>query len=231
MNVARLNMSHGDHAWHRRTIATIRKLNAERGYSVAVMCDTEGGGEVHLTSVAAPRSVARGDEIVLTIREADPGGSDAHIVVSFAGFIEDVRPGDTVSIDGRMVSLEVVGSSGPDVACRVVDPGLILPRASLTLRRGGALVRARDALLPVISAKDWTDIDMAIEQQVDFIAVSFVKTADVVHNLRSYVASRSPRTCLQDRIVRIRTESAGHHRRVRRGDGSPRRPGRLPLPP
>ncbi len=80
-----------------------------------------------------------------------------------------------------MVSLEVVGSSGPDVACRVVDPGLILPRASITLRRQGALVRARNSLLPVISAKEWTDIDMAIEQQVDFIAVSFEKTADVLH--------------------------------------------------
>ncbi len=62
------------------------------------MNDTEGGSEVHLTSVAAPRKVARGEEIVLTIREAAPGGPDSHIAVSFAGFIEDVIPGDVIAI-------------------------------------------------------------------------------------------------------------------------------------
>lgn len=194
MNVARLNMAHGDAKWHRDTIACIRKLNRDKGFSVAIMMDTEGGSEVHVASVDQPRKVARRDEIILTIREPSPGAPENQISVSFGGFVEDICPGDIVSIDGGMVTLECLRASGPDVICKVVDPGLILPRASITLNRDGKLVRAKNSMLPVISAKDWNDIDLAIEQQVDFIAVSFVKTADVLHNLRSYVASRSPRT-------------------------------------
>jgi len=230
MNVARLNMSHSTHEWHREVIDRIRKLNKYKGYSVAIMMDTEGGSEVHLSSVETLRSAQAGDELTLTIR-APTACSDTQLAVSFGGFVEDVEPGDMVMnslntkfaiaplsiiivtahvpilrtpciallspqviVDGGMASMEVVSKSGPDVLCRVVDSGLILPRASITVRRRGILVRAKNALLPVISAKDWTDIDLAIEQKIDFIAVSFVKGADVLHNLRSYVASRSSRT-------------------------------------
>ena len=194
MNVARLNMAHGTHEWHKETISRIRKLNKDKGFSVAIMMDTEGGSEVHVASVDQPREVERRDEIILTIREPTPGAPENQLSVSFGGFVEDIRPGDIVSIDGGMVTLECLRASGPDVICKVVDPGLILPRASITLNRDGKLVRAKNSMLPVISAKDWNDIDLAIEQKVDFIAVSFVKTADVLHNLRSYVASRSQRT-------------------------------------
>lgn len=195
MNVARLNLSHGDHQWHREIIARIRKLNEDKGFSVALMLDTEGGSEVHLASVTQPRQAARGEEITLTIREPSPinGKQDNLLSVSFGGFVEDVMTGDVVSLDGGMVALEVLKKSGPDLICTVLDPGLILPRASITVTRDGKLVRAKNSMLPVISAKDWNDIDLAIEQQVDFIGVSFVKTADVLHNLRSYVSSRSDR--------------------------------------
>jgi pyruvate kinase len=193
MNVARLNLSHGDHTWHREIIARIRKLNKDKGFSVALMLDTEGGSENHLASVTQPRQVVRGEEIILTIREPTSSNNGNLLSVSFGGFVEDVISGDVVSLDGGMVTLEVQRASGPDLICSVRDPGLILPRASITVNRGGKLVRAKNSMLPVISAKDWTDIDLAIEQQVDFIGVSFVKTADVLHNLRSYVASRSKR--------------------------------------
>jgi pyruvate kinase len=106
-----------------------------------------------------------------------------------------------VVVDGGMVSLEVTGKAGPDVVARVVDPGLILSRANLVLRRRGKTVRARNAHLPVISAKDWRDIDMAIEAGVDFIALSFVKSADSVRNLKSYGApvGRLCHGCVLDR--------------------------------
>ena len=72
---------------------------------------------------------------------------------SYDGFAEDAQRGDMLVVDGGMVSLEVVSKAGPDVVARVVDPGLILSRANLVLRRAGRTVRARNAHLPVISAK------------------------------------------------------------------------------
>lgn len=63
------------------------------------------------------------------------------------------QPGDLVVVDGGMVSLEIESKMGPDVHCRVVDPGIILSRANLTFRRGGAVIRARNSMLPVLSSK------------------------------------------------------------------------------
>ena len=195
MNVARLNMSHGDHAWHKGVIQTVRDINAECGYSVAVMVDTEGGSEVHLKGLSELVNVAEDADVVLSIREPQNGdGSAIHIQVSFEGFSRDCKPGDTILVDGGMSTLRVDAVRGPDVICKVVDSGIILPRASVTIRRGGELMRSTDAFLPVLGAKDWNDIDMAIENKVDFIAVSFVRDKDVLENLRSYIASKTTRS-------------------------------------
>ena len=191
MNVARLNMCHGSHEWHTSVIDSIRKLNKEKGYSVAIMVDTEGS-EVHTGELAKPLKAEVGEEFTFTVRDVSKGNDESSKVigVSYDGFVDDVEPGDAIVVDGGMVSLEVVSKAGPDVLARVVEPGLVLSRANLTFRRGGGVLRARNSMLPVLSSKDWLDIDFAIAQEVDFIAVSFVKSADVINNLKSYLAAR-----------------------------------------
>jgi pyruvate kinase len=191
MNVARLNMCHGSHEWHREVIAHIRQLNKSKGYSVAIMVDTEGS-EVHTNELKEPIKAEVGNEYTFTIR--DPATLDGiAFKVSYDAFVDDVQVDDLIVVDGGMVSLSVVSKAGPDVVARVVDPGLILSRANLTFQRGGRIVRARNAMLPVLSSKDWLDIDFAISEGVDFIAVSFVKTPDVMNNLKSYCGARSGR--------------------------------------
>lgn len=204
MNVARLNMCHGSHEWHSRVIESIRKLNKEKGYCVAIMVDTEGS-EVHTGELARPLKAEVGAEFTFTVRDVsrgyDDGGEEQNsrvIGVSYDGFVDDVEPGDAIVVDGGMVSLEVVSKAGPDVLARVVEPGLVLSRANLTFRRGGGVLRARNAMLPVLSSKDWLDIDFAIAQEVDFIAVSFVKSADVINNLKSYLAARGSKGSKSD---------------------------------
>ena len=195
MNVARLNMCHGSHEWHSGVIESIRRLNKEKGYSVAIMVDTEGS-EVHTGELQKPLKAEVGAEFTFTVRDVSRGNENGEnaqnrvIGVSYDGFVDDVEPGDAIVVDGGMVSLEVVSKAGPDVLARVVEPGLVLSRANLTFRRGGSVLRARNAMLPVLSSKDWLDIDFAIAQEVDFIAVSFVKSADVINNLKSYLAAR-----------------------------------------
>ena len=119
------------------------------------------------------------------------GESEKVFAVSFEGFTRDVRPGDELAIDGGMCTLRALEMSGPDIICQVEDPGLILPRASINIRRQGELVRSTDAFMPVICAKDWNDIDLAIAEAVDYIAISFVRSADVLDNLRSYIGSKT----------------------------------------
>ncbi|BBN08758.1 pyruvate kinase [Marchantia polymorpha subsp. ruderalis] len=193
MNVARLNMCHGTREWHRAVIRNVRMLNAEKGYSVAIMMDTEGS-EIHMGDLGENSAKAEdGEEWTFTVRKFEAADLPERTVqVNYEGFAEDVQAGDELVVDGGMVRFDVVKKLGPDVICRCIDPGLLLPRANLTFWRDGRLVRERNAMLPTISSKDWLDIDFGISEGVDFIAVSFVKTADVIKHLKSYITARCP---------------------------------------
>ncbi|KAL9237663.1 hypothetical protein vseg_012184 [Gypsophila vaccaria] len=191
MNVARINMCHGSRDWHLRVIQRVRKLNLELGFAVAVMMDTEGS-EIHMGDLGGESSVKSEDGEIwtFTVRTFDLPRPERTITVNYDGFSEDVRVGDELVVDGGMVRFEVIEKIGPDVKCLCTDPGLLLPRANLTFWRDGKVVRERNAMLPTISAKDWLDIDFGIAEGVDFIAVSFVKSAEVIKHLKSYIQAR-----------------------------------------
>lgn len=193
MNVARLNMCHGTHEWHREVVQHIRRLNSEKGYSVALMMDTEGS-EIHMGDTPGGTSVKAEDGDLWTFTVRQPVGPlpTQTLLVNYDGFVDDIMVGDELVADGGMVRFQVVRKIGPDVTCRVIDPGLILPKANITFFRDGKLVRARNSMLPTISSKDWIDIDFGISMDVDFIAISFVKSPEVITHLRSYINARSP---------------------------------------
>ncbi|XAR49044.1 Pyruvate kinase [Bertholletia excelsa] len=192
MNVARINMCHGTREWHRRVIERVRRLNEEKGYAVAIMMDTEGS-EIHMGELGgAPSAKAEDGEIwTFSVRALDSPRPEHTINVNYDGFAEDVKVGDELVVDGGMARFEVIEKIGPDVKCLCTDPGLLLPRANLTFYRDGSLVRERNAMLPTISSKDWLDIDFGIAEGVDFIAISFVKSAEVINHLKSYIKARS----------------------------------------
>lgn len=192
MNVARINMCHGTRDWHRNVIRSVRRLNEEKGFAVAIMMDTEGS-EIHMGDLggAASAKAEDGEIWTFTVRAFDSSRPERTISVNYDGFAEDVKVGDELLVDGGMVRFEVIEKIGPDVKCLCTDPGLLLPRANLTFWRDGSLVRERNAMLPTISSKDWLDIDFGIAEGVDFIAVSFVKSAEVINHLKSYLAARS----------------------------------------
>ncbi|VFR03382.1 unnamed protein product [Cuscuta campestris] len=192
MNVARINMCHGTREWHRMVIHRVRRLNEQKGFAVAIMMDTEGS-EIHMGDLGGASSAKAEDGEIWTfsVRAFDSTQPEKTINVNYEGFAEDVQVGDELLVDGGMVRFEVVEKIGPDVKCLCTDSGLLLPRANLTFWRDGTLVRERNAMLPTISSKDWLDIDFGIAEGVDFIAVSFVKTAEVINHLKSYIKARA----------------------------------------
>ncbi|PPR82027.1 hypothetical protein GOBAR_AA38687 [Gossypium barbadense] len=196
MNVARINMCHGTREWHQMVIERVRRLNEEKGFAVAIMMDTEGS-EIHMGDLGGAASVKAEDGEIWTfsVRAFGTPRPERTINVNYDGFAEDVKVGDELLVDGGMVRFEVIEKIGPDVKCRCTDPGLLLPRANLTFWRDGSLVRERNAMLPTISSKDWLDIDFGIAEGVDFIAISFVKSAEVIKHLKSYIAARSRGRC------------------------------------
>uniref|UniRef100_A0A7I4BRX7 Pyruvate kinase n=1 Tax=Physcomitrium patens TaxID=3218 RepID=A0A7I4BRX7_PHYPA len=193
INIARLNMCHGTHEWHRQVIENCRRLNAAKGYGIAVMIDTEGS-EIHMGDLGGASSARAedGEEWCFTVRKFNGPLPAYTLQVNYEGFAEDVQVGDELVVDGGMVRFEVLEKVGPDVQCKCTDPGILLPCANLNLWRDGFLVRKKNVTLPTISSKDWVDIDFSISEGVDFIAVSFVKSPEDIKHLKSYVSARSP---------------------------------------
>lgn len=182
MNVARLNMSHGDHDWHRMVIKSIRTLNEKALYNVAILLDTKGP-EVRSGDLKKEVSVREGDKFTFTVRrEAE---YDDHCVeVSYDGFIHDVEVGDVILVDGGLLSFQVEQKTITDIFCRCVEGGVLTSRRHLN-------VRGRSATLPSITEKDWADIEFGIAEGVDFIALSFIKEAEVIADLKRRLTERN----------------------------------------
>ncbi|CAO2837965.1 unnamed protein product [Amaranthus hypochondriacus] len=194
MNVARLNMSHGDHASHLKTIELVREYNAQFDDKViSIMLDTKGP-EVRSGDVPRPILLKEGHEFSFTIQR----GVSTHdtVSVNYDDFVNDVEVGDMLLVDGGMMSLVVKSKTKDTVKCEVIDGGELKSRRHLN-------VRGKSANLPSITDKDWEDIKFGVDNQVDFYAVSFVKDAKVVHELKNYLKS-----CNADIHVIVKIESA-----------------------
>ncbi|CAN0842839.1 Pyruvate kinase isozyme G, chloroplastic [Linum grandiflorum] len=194
MNVARLNMSHGDHASHQKTIDLVKEYNAQfEDKVIAIMLDTKGP-EVRSGDVPQPIYLQEGQEFNFTIKRGV--STEDTVSVNYDDFINDVETGDELLVDGGMMSLVVKSKTTDTVKCEVVDGGELKSRRHLN-------VRGKSATLPSITDKDWEDIKFGVDNQVDFYAVSFVKDANVIHELKAYLKS-----CNADIHVIPKIESA-----------------------
>ncbi|XP_054790843.1 plastidial pyruvate kinase 2-like [Prosopis cineraria] len=194
MNVARLNMSHGDHASHQKVIDLVKEYNAQsKDNVISIMLDTKGP-EVRSGDLPQPIMLTPGQEFTFTIQRGV--GTPDCVSVNYDDFVNDVEVGDMLLVDGGMMSLMVKSKTGDSVKCEVVDGGELKSRRHLN-------VRGKSATLPSITEKDWDDIKFGVDNQVDFYAVSFVKDAQVVHELKNYLKS-----CGADIHVIVKIESA-----------------------
>ncbi|TXG71051.1 hypothetical protein EZV62_005986 [Acer yangbiense] len=205
MNVARMNMSHGDHASHQKVIDLVKEYNEQsKDNVISIMLDTKAGfslicfsgfgPEVRSGDLPQPINLESGQEFTFTIRRG-VGTTDC-VSVNYDDFVNDVEAGDMLLVDGGMMSFLVKSKTEDSVKCEVVDGGELKSRRHLN-------VRGKSATLPSITEKDWDDIKFGVDNKVDFYAVSFVKDAQVVHELKNYLKS-----CNADIHVIVKIESA-----------------------
>ncbi|EMS62466.1 Pyruvate kinase isozyme A, chloroplastic [Triticum urartu] len=169
----------------------VRRLNDEEGFCVSLMVDTEGSQLLFADHGGAASVKAEVDcsEWLFTSKKTDK----AHpftMHVNFDKFSEGILVGDELVIDGGMATFQVTEKIGSDLRCKCTDPGLLLPRAKLSFWRDGKLVE-RNFGLPTLSTKDWADIEFGITEGVDCIALSFVKDANDIKSLKTYLSRRS----------------------------------------
>ena len=175
MDVARLNMSHGSHADHEKVYAMVRQASDESGHAIGIFADLQGP-KIRLGKVAAgPVQLEEGAAFTITTRSV-PG--DAEICsTTYDGLPGDVSPGDQVLIDDGKVRLEVTEVDDTDVQTRVVVPGPVSDNKGINLP--GVAVS-----VPALSEKDKEDLRWALHMTVDFIALSFVRSAKDVEDVR-----------------------------------------------
>ncbi len=182
MNVARLNMSHGDHDSHARIIKAIRTLNRKVHHPIAILVDTQGP-EIRTGSVSGELNLTKGDVISVSVRgEEDVEASSIHI--NYADLIQDVAIGDRITVDNGLINLEVLSKEDLQMQCRVLDGGMLGSKRHVNLP--GVRVN-----LPGITDKDKRDILFAIEQEIDFVALSFVRDTKDIDELRELLGSKA----------------------------------------
>jgi len=186
LDVARLNLSHGTHDDHRANYANVRAAAEASGRSVGILADLQGPKIRLGTFAEGPVTLNPGDEFTITIDDV-PG--DRHRVsTTYKGLPGDVRPGDRVLIDDGRVVLECVKSSSTDVHTRVIIGGQVSDHKGLNLPGVAVAV-------PALTEKDERDLRWALEQGVDLVALSFVRSptdAEDVHRVMDEVGVRVP---------------------------------------
>lgn len=175
MNVARLNFSHGDHAEHKKRIEGIKRVREKLGIPVAIMLDTKGP-EVRLGYFKDGKAeLEKGQRFTLTVRDIQ--GDSTLCSITYKELPNEVSFGSRILIADGVIELKVLAKTGTDVICEVVNGGTLGDRKNVNIP--GATSK-----LPAITEKDIADLIFGIENEVDFVAASFIRKATDVLDIR-----------------------------------------------
>ena len=175
MNVARLNFSHGDHEEHKRRIDTIKKVRQMLQKPIAIMLDTKGP-EVRLGKFKdGSAEIIAGDKFTLTTEEIM--GDSTRCTMTYKELPNEVSQGTRILIADGLMELSVLDKTETEVICQVVNGGTLSDRKNMNIP--GATSK-----LPAITEKDISDLIFGIENEIDFVAASFIRKAADVLSIR-----------------------------------------------
>ena len=182
-NIFRLNMSHAPHDWVRRIVQEIRTAAAERHVHIGIMMDTQGPA-IRTGDLPVPLDLKPGQKFTLTVR-GERSEEEHSVDVNYANFVNDINVGDTVLLDNGDIQMKVLAKSGNKVECEVLTEGKLGSRRHINLP--GVKVS-----LPALTSKDIADVKLGLELGVDLIALSFVREARDLLQLREYFVGINP---------------------------------------
>lgn len=194
MNVARFNFSHGPHDEQLGRVKMLKKLRKELNRPVAALLDTKGP-EIRLKEFTNGKEELK-DGQTFTLTSEDIMGDSTRVAITYKELASDVRPGDHILIDDGLIGMEVMevrpvsgakadkeGKIPMDIVCRVLNGGVVS-------NKKGVNVPNVELTMPYISEKDYGDIVFGVENDYDFIAASFVRTADDVLEIRKILEEK-----------------------------------------
>ena len=186
VDVFRLNFSHGTHEGHRKVIGFIRELNEEMGTHVCILQDLQGP-KIRVDKVENDEVfIEPGQQLIITCKE-DMIGTSEKISTSYDDLASDVNIGDTILIDDGKIELRVVGVEGAEVKTTVIYGGSLKSRKGINLPD-------TNVSAPSLTPKDEKDLMFGIENEVDWIALSFVRKADDIYHLKDLIQEKGSET-------------------------------------
>lgn len=196
MNVARLNFSHGTYPEHQKKIDLIKQVREELNVPIAIMLDTKGpeyrirtfeNGKIHLNA---------GDTFTFTTEETE--GNQERVSVNYKGLIDDLSVGDRILVNNGLVVFEVEQLEGTNAHCRVLVGGTLSNRKSMSFPN-------KVMTGPFLSEQDKSDLLFGIQNDVDFVAASFVSTRQNVEDMRAFLNANGGQRI--DIIAKIENQS------------------------
>lgn len=181
MNVMRLNFSHGDYQEHGARIANLRNVMKQTGKQAAILLDTKGP-EIRTVKLE------NGDDVMLEAGQTFTFTTDTSVVgnkdrvaVTYEGLPQDLKAGNTVLVDDGLLEMEVLETTEKEVVCKVLNNGELGENKGVNLP--GVSVS-----LPALAEKDKSDLKFGCEQDVDFVAASFIRKKEDVEEIRELLA-------------------------------------------
>jgi pyruvate kinase len=186
VNVARLNFSHGTHDEHAAIIADVRSIADQLGLHVAILQDLPGP-KVRTGPLAdGVPSVLLANGAPFTLTTEAVSGTAARVSVSYAGLANDVEPGKMIYLADGAIALRIESVTGPDVLTRVESGGALRPMQGINYPDGTLNISS-------VTDRDFEHLAFGIDQDVDYVAVSFVRTADDIERVRAFMLHRGKR--------------------------------------
>ena len=179
MNIARFNFSHGDYEEHKFRMDMLKKIREEEKLPVAILLDTKGP-EIRTGVLKDGKKVILQEGAEFTLTSEDIVGDEHKVFITYSGLTEDVMPGRKILIEDGLIELEVVRITENDIICKVINGGELGEKKGINVPN----VPVR---LPAITEKDREDIKFGVSQGIDFIAASFVRNAECIIEIRSWL--------------------------------------------
>lgn len=178
----RLNFSHGTHADHLQRLTNIREINEEHGLNLAILQDLQGP-KIRIGLVAEKDGVLIEPGKKLILSNTEVLGTAEKVSTPYDGMYNDVKIGDRVLMDDGKLEVLVTGIEGTDVITEVIYGGYLKSKKGVNLPN-------TKVSMPSVTQKDYEDLDFGLENNVEWIALSFVRTAEEILKVKEYIANK-----------------------------------------
>ena len=181
VSVFRINFSHGDHSIHRKTIRLVKEINTDLNRNIAVLADLQGP-KLRIGNVKAKQVLIEGNEIEFT--HEDILGDTSKVYMNYSLFASDVKVGEKILLDDGKLALEIISTNKTNsVKAKVLQGG------PLNSKKGVNLPNTKISL-PSLTEKDLADLDVALEENIEWIGLSFVRSSTDVQELKTLIKTK-----------------------------------------